>query len=157
MRLILCLLFSALTFAGQPGWNYSAYKETVLAAASEAISIQQPSGGSRNIYIDGIAVYCSVDCEFTIERGGTAATTTALTASILGRSAPAPIAQTFYSSNAGAGTETLSKYSVTAGSTVPISMAGLAMPRGGGGDTVTVRTSTITGTVRVIVRWTEVQ
>ena len=57
---------------------YTAYREATLAGAAEVVTVQQAASPAKTIHLDAASVYCSVDCVVTIERNGTAATTTAL-------------------------------------------------------------------------------
>ena len=135
---------------------YTASRETTLSGAAETVTIQQPATNSgQHFFIDGAAVYCSVDCVVTVERNGTAATSTAFTPTPLNPGVIAAKAQAFHTSNVGAGT-LIGKYRVPAGSEKVIQLRGLRL-RANYRDNLTVKTDSITGTVRILVKWAEVQ
>ena len=135
---------------------YTASKETTLSGAAETVTIQQPATNSRqNFFFDGAAVYCSVDCTVIIERSGTAVMTTAFTPAPLNPGTVAAKAQALHTSNVGAGTA-VGKYWIAAGSEKVIQLRGLRL-RANTRDNLTIKTNSITGTVRILVKWAEVQ
>src|SRR5690242_4256563 len=81
--IIVGLLGSVLALA-QPGFQsgqpaFVAFKQTALAGTAEVITVQQPASGAKNVSFVAAYVDCSAVCTITLERDGTAATTTALT------------------------------------------------------------------------------
>lgn len=135
---------------------YAASREATLSGAAETVTIQQPATNSGQRFVmDGAAVYCSVDCTVTVERSGTAATTTAFTPVVLNPGVVAAKAQAMHTSNVGAGTA-IGTYRVAAGSEKVIGLRGIRL-RPNTRDNLTVKTNSITGTVRILVKWAEVQ
>lgn len=99
-------------------------------------------------------VYCSVACEVTVSRDGTAASTTAAT-EINFNGGFTPIATAFIDSNAGAGT-TLFKFHVVAGETVGRSLVGFFLEDDDDtANNLTVQTDAITGDAKVLIAWQE--
>ncbi len=156
MKRLLLLLALALPLVAQTP-SYTATKTTTLSSAAEAITIQAPgAAGTRPtklITLTGASVNCSVACTVTVERDGTAATTTALTVSPLDYHYPAAQAVAFSASNVGSATATLASYPIVAGATVLIDLSTKQLLSGG--DNLTIRTNSITGTVVINFAWTE--
>src|SRR5438309_7030264 len=59
--------------------RYTLYRSVTLSSSAEAVTIQMPAAGARNIYPRKAWVYVEFDCDVTWERNGTAATTTTAT------------------------------------------------------------------------------
>ena len=132
---------------------YVAYREATKAGAAEVVTVQQAAKGTRTVHLDAASVYCSVDCVVSVERNGTAATGTALTRTPV-NTATAATATAWHTSNAGTGT-VLAKYLVTAGTDKKIGLRGVVLRQTAPGENVTIRTASITGDVRIVVRWGE--
>ena len=152
-RFLTLLLFSAgLTFAQSA---YVAYNEAVLAGTASVVTVQQPASNSaRIVRFVAASLYCSAACDVTLERNGTAATTTALTPTPINTTTSAAKAKAFSASNVGAGT-VLSKYSLVAGGTMVIDLAVMNLSGTGTTKNLTFRTSAITGTARITVQFNE--
>ena len=153
MRQALVLILAvacALPVFGQ-GKIYSIDQRLTLAAASGVVTVQLPAGTLRNVSFTGVAVYCSVACEFTVERDGTLATTTARQPAPLNASDGNGTAMLYYSSNVGAGT-TIARYVVPAGGTIPLSLTSKFLTAG---QNFTIRTDAITGTFISNWQWRE--
>lgn len=133
--------------------RYIAEKETSLSSAAEAVTVQQPTSGAKIVVFEGAWVYCSVACTFTLSQNGTAATTTTLATRRVNKS-PASTAVAFSSSNVGAGT-TLATYSVAAGATYPILLDTVWLDNNNVANNLTIATSSITGTARITIQYTE--
>jgi len=106
-----------------------------LAAAATAVTIQQPATGSVNVQLENAIVYCSVACQVSQSRAGTAATATAgtvrpLGSTPIGYSAPFNF---FTASDVGAGTSQGGIIYVPAGGTVNICLSTLAPGCAGSG------------------------
>jgi hypothetical protein len=155
MKRLLLLLLAVLPIGAQT-YTYTASQTTVLAAAAEVVTIQAPgtagSSIARLITLAGVSLNCSVACTINVERDGTAATTTAITAVPLNRLFPPAEAQVFKSSNVGAGT-VVASYPIAAGGTLSLDFTGKALSTGA--DNLTFRTNSITGTVVINAKWTE--
>lgn len=133
--------------------DYVAVKETALTGAAEVITIQQPATGALTVRFKTAWVDCSVACTITVERNGTGATATTLTPSPLNSGTAK--AKAWSGSNVGTGT-VISKFSLPAGSGVPLNLAGITLVGNGISKNLTIRTSSITGTVHINIVWTEV-
>jgi hypothetical protein len=153
-RLLFLLCLVPLLCVAQP-WSYTYSYSAALVGTPAIVTIQLPSGTGypeKTIIFKGVSVYCSVECAFTVERDGTAATATGATVGSLNRSTPAPYALAFSASNVGAGT-TLSAQTVPAGGTMPLDLAWKKLTNTG--ENVTVRTASVTGTVKITFQWEE--
>lgn len=154
MRLFILLVFCiSLVAQSIETPRFIAYKETVLADTSEAITVQQPSSGAKRVFLEDGFVYCSVSCEVTFELNSTAATTTTL-AVVPTQEGSTNAANAFSSSNASSGT-VLGKITIPEGYTVPFSYAGIKLSGNNTGSNFTVRSNSITGTIRIQMRWIE--
>ena len=157
IRLLVLLLLAA-TLSAQRYYlrHYEALKETALAAAAEVVTIQQPATGSRTVYFKEAYVYCSVACTFTVERDGVAAAGTALTVLLLHAGNPATAVTAWHTSNVGAGTTVSPTYALGAGDYIIIDLTRFVLVGDGTAKNLTVRTNSITGTVRIAIIWEEI-
>jgi hypothetical protein len=138
--------------------TYTVQKTSVLAGTTEAITIQQPASGAKNVdllsaYVDCMNNGASVDTTVTLERNGTAATTTTLaTAQVNPQVAVASTVQAFSASNVGAGT--VLHVSEFLGFQV-FELSSLIMRGNGGSQNFTIRIAAITATCHITIKWTE--
>lgn len=133
---------------------YVYYDASGLSAADATLTLQQPSSGSRWVFLEHLQVYCSVACVLTISRDGTAATATAATEVSLNGGETAT-ATAFTASDVGSGT-TINTLSISAGSTVAIDLERLNLePNNSTANNITFDTDDITGDVTMYLRWRE--
>lgn len=152
MRFLLVLTMAAVSLWAQDPPSYTATRTSTLTSSAEVITIQQPATPLRKLQFQGAAIYCSVACDLTVERDGTAATGTALAASAVNPLYRASTVSAYRSSDVGAGT-TLATYTISAGGTLSLDLADKFLI--GAGENFTLRTASITGTVRITVQWKE--
>lgn len=143
-------VFSAVAF-GQI--TYSANKTTSLSGAAEVVTVQQPASGKLIEFV-GVSVDCTVACAFTIERNGTAATTTSLTVVNVNPSETSPTAVAFSGSNSTGGT-VIGRYSLAAGGAAVIDLRAVKIQATHVNKNLTIRTNSITGTVDINIVFTE--
>lgn len=149
LTLLLCL--AGLGSAQQ----YVAYKEAALSAAASVVTVQQPAATApRVLRFANATLYCSAACDITLERSGTAATATALTPTPLKPSIPAAKALAFHTSDVGVGT-VLNKFSLAAGATLTVDLSAVSFIGTGTTKNLTLRTSSITGTARIAIQFSE--
>ena len=155
-RLIAISLLLSLSLAGQSlrRNRFSTYKETTLSSAAEAVTIQQPSSSARVVYFELANIYCSVACTVELERGGTAATTTALSTVAVGNQGQSSRANAFHTSDVGNGS-TVTEFDVAAGETMSVDLSGMILEGADTTENVTFRTNTISGDVKITVVWWE--
>lgn len=142
-------------------WEYVAAKTITLSDATGALTIQQPATGSRTVRLISAYVECSVDCTVTVERDGTAATETALTAARIsptnaGGTVPAAKAGAYHTSDVGEGTDLTTALRLLAteqGKT--LDLTGIYLVGDGATKNVTLRSSSITGEFSASIRWEE--
>ena len=108
----------------------------------------------RAVHPVGARVQCSVECNLTLERDGTAATTTAATPVALLPQAPAAVTKAFVASNVGAGS-VVGRYTITAGDWERIDLTRFRLFGLGTAKNLTLRFASMTGTVKVIILFTE--
>ena len=151
--LVLGLLAANGVLVAGDGDSYGVYKETSLSATAEVITVQQPPSPTKTIQMSGASVYCEVECTFTVERDGAAATTTSATVVALSRFNPEGTARVYHTSNVGAGT-TLVKHTVPAGTTFVVDLSAIRIDRTPGAN-VSIRTNSIIGVARIFTQWEE--
>lgn len=161
MKYFVISLLMLATCMGQDVRRWSATTGTVaLVAAGTSATVQQPATGSVPVQLENAIVYCSVACQVTQSRDGTAATTTAGTVRALApipANAPPPF-NFFTASNVGAGNQQGGIIYVPAGGTVNICLsstgpgcdttapsAPTTLVSGGTGTNYTITISSITG------------
>ncbi len=88
-----------LTGSCQAQVGFTVRKNTVLTAAAEVITLQQPATGSKTVNFIGFYIDCSVACTVTLERNGAAATSTALTVNNINPNEPTIAGIAWSSSN----------------------------------------------------------
>ena len=134
---------------------YTAAKNTALTTAAEVVTIQQPATGSRQVTFISVYFDCSVACQFTLERNGTAASSTSLAVKNVNPNETAPSSVAWSSSNVGVGT-TIGIYNCASACALSIDLTGVAFSQGStAGTNITMRSNSITGTVDVIFKFKE--
>lgn len=155
-RIALGILAAASAWAQQTT-TYMVHKQTALTSAAEVVTIQQPSSGSKRVIFLSAYFDCSVACSFTLERNGTAASATTLTVNNLNLGETPPTTTAWSGSNVGNGT-VLATYTCAAACSLPIDLTGLVFPPSNSTATnVTLRSSSITGTVDILFKYQESQ
>ncbi len=159
MKILTTFCFTLILAAAAHAQNsYGVTKATALSGTAEVITVQ---GNGTNDVLNrlpkvisfvSVDVTCTVACTFTLERDGTAATTTTLAIVQTDKILPTTTAVAFSASNVGSGT-VLGNYSLTAGGGVGIGLAGKNLYNAA--DNLSIRTSSITGTVTINIRWNE--
>lgn len=151
------LLFSFLSLSSLAFCqNYVVQKTTVLAAGAEVITVQQPATSARQVTFISAYFDCSVACSFTLERNGTAASSTTLAVRNVNPGETTASTTAWSASNVGTGT-VIGGYNCTAACSVSIDLTGIAFPQGGSttATNLTLRSSSITGTVDIIIKYSE--
>lgn len=137
------------------GQTYTVTKQTALSGAAETVTVQQPASGSRQVTFISAYFDCSVACSFTMSVNGTAATATTLAVNNVNPAETAASAKAFSGSNVGSGT-TIATYNCTAACSVPIDLTNVTFAQGLGTSTnLTLKSSSITGTVDIIFKFSE--
>lgn len=150
--IIAALLLCAPAFAEA---RYTVTHQATLSNAAGVVTIQQPASGAYNVAIEYIYLSCSVTCNYTVERDGTAATATSATPVPMTSDAPAAQALVFTASNVGTGS-VLAPGTVSAGNFVTLEGDGMNMSYTRGTATnYTIRTNAISGDVKVVFKWKE--
>ena len=151
-KLILLVLLAALALpAFSQGKIYMIDQRLALVAASGVVTVQLPAVTTANVVFTGVSIYCSVQCEFTVERDGALATTTLRYPAPLNAKDGRGTARLYFNSNAGIGT-TIARYVVPAGATLPLELIQKSLTAG---QSLTVRTAAITGTLILNFQWRE--
>lgn len=154
MLRVLALLLIGLPLAAQSLVGcYDVRRTGTLSGAGTVLTIQQPASNAANhdLRIVSVSMWASVDANFSIERTGTAASSTALTPTPLSSTTPAAAFNAFHSSNVGSGTQIGPTHRFTDGSSAIVvgfdSSAGGILLKWNGGTTAnfSVRLASITG------------
>jgi hypothetical protein len=153
--LVICVLLAATGLMAQNNvaWQYTATYKYTLSTSAAVFTVQLPAAATKKVRFDGAYVYCSVQCEATLERDGTAATATELTPAKIDAVMPAAGAKAYRSSDAGAGTTLGGPYIIGAGSSVTLDLKDKRLRSGG--DNLTIRTDAVTGTAVITIKWEE--
>jgi hypothetical protein len=166
-RLIVAIAFAARLMAQQAQpqgcpndlqsaqlYNYTASDTEAPSGAAAVSTIQVPGSGLPSVTIRACAVSISstVALSFTLERSGTIASTTILAPAPTNLEAPTAVTKAFKTSNVGAGT-VLSQFQLAAGATIVLDLTKVYLVLGG--DNITIRTSSVTGTVNINWQWFE--
>jgi hypothetical protein len=151
----LLLLFACFAGLGLAQAEYVALYDATLSGAASVVTVQAPAtSAARTVRFTVAYVYCSVACDLTLERTGTAATATALAPAALNSTASTALTKAWRSSDVGAGT-VIGKYSVPAGGTIVLDIKALTLSGAGTSKNLTLRTSAITGSAKVAIQFTE--
>ena len=160
MKRILCLvvLLALPLLAQEPRRNntYTVQYDDSPSAGASVLTVQQPAASANSVEAVWAHIYCSVDCVVELERDGTAASTTGATEVGTSTNSPTQTATAFYDSNVGNGT-TVDKFTIPAEQTLAINLSAYKIWLIGVGTTknFTLRTDSITGTVRMTMSWRE--
>lgn len=153
LRIFTLLLLLALSaFAQGPIRGTYQVERKSTGSTAEAITVQIASGSARSAYMLASSVYCSVECEITVERDGTAATATALTPVKMNSADSAVSATAYRSSDVGAADRTTSRQTIGAGATIILDLTPHVILAG---ENITVRTASASATVIINLQWTE--
>ena len=148
MKYILILILAA---APSLAGTYTATKTTALTNAAETLTIHLPSTATSSVKFDGVSIYSSAACTFTIERDGTAPATTASTVVKLNSTDSTNQALAYHTSNVGSGTNIGTHYAA-AGSTAALDYRDKGLLKG---ENFSVKTTGCTATVTIIIKWYE--
>lgn len=129
-----------------------------LSSAGEVLTLQVGATAANNkkVYVDGIYVFADAAATFTLERDGTAATTTGPSAPTpLRKGQPAATSVYFTASNVGSGT-VLGKYGIPAGGYVAFGLDDFGfLDPNGGSQNLTIRVDSMTGNLKIVVKFHE--
>lgn len=150
-KLLVVALFGISCF----GQTYLVRKNTSLTTAAEVVTIQQPATGARQVTFISAYFDCSVACTFTLERNGTAASSTTLAVNNVNPGESAATTTAWSASNVGTGT-VLQSFGCQAACNISIDLTGFSFAQvNGTGVNLTLRSSSITGTVNIFFKYTE--
>lgn len=151
MRAAIVAILCAVSLLAQSSQGVYTYERSAsLSGAASVVTIHLPTTANRTVRFLGASVYCSVVCTFTLERDGTAPTTTAVTPAEM-NGGTAGEATAYHTSNVGTST-VIKSYNVAAAEekVIELDSKGLKL-----GKNLTIRTNSITGTARIFIQWQE--
>lgn len=153
-RILTILILFVSSVFGQTGTYTVEYKAVLVGAASVVTLQLDNTTTSKGAELLKAALYCSVESEFTLERNGTAASSTALTAVPLNTGMATAKVSAYRSSNTGVGT-VMARYVVPAGSTFLLDLTDVAILPMTSTSNVSIRTASLTGTCITVMKWRE--
>jgi len=146
------LLLAPLVLCAQQ--TYSVTKSTALSSSAEVITVQQPASGSLTVNFVSAYIDSTAACSFTIERNGTAATSTPLTPAPVNYNQASATTTGWSGSNVGTGT-VITNAGIAAGGGVVIDLSRIVMQGNGTYKNLTLRTASCTATVNIVIVYTE--
>lgn len=161
-RILLFVLASALAWgqATQKAGDvedhdfYSTVIERSLSGAGEVVTIQTPANAKKRVFFKALRVYCSADCTVDVEKGGSTASGTAVTA--VGLNTTGTPTATVYRSSTSTGGAVADKYGQFGEGTFEYDLSYVMLPRGASSaQNFTFRVGSMTGTLRMTLVWGE--
>lgn len=145
MKRLIALLVS--TCACALAQDYVVTRDVTLASSADAVTIQQPSSNSRVVRGAKVFIRCIAACDVTIEREGTAATTSAVTPVAVNPSTSnAAHVTAFVASDVGVGT-VVARDSIPANGFTIFDMSKVTLNGSGTSKNFTIRIASMTGRV----------
>jgi hypothetical protein len=135
--------------------RYAGTCSQTVAGAVATCAISVPVTGVKRIFLDYIVIRSTAATDAVFERGGSAPTTTAVTATKLNTTV-APQATVYHTANSGAGTSTTTRKITSADADFSFDMAGEVFARKTA-STLVVKSASMTGTFTVDFVWGEDQ
>ncbi len=157
-RLVLLGLLVATTLAQSPTRHntFTITRTKSLSAAASVMTVQQPAADSNTVEAIWAKIYSDVAVTVELERNGTAATATAETEVGTNANSPTPAAVGWYDSDVGNGT-TIDTFDIVAYGTLSVDLKAykLYLTGDGTGTNFSLRSSSVTGNVRITICWRE--
>ncbi len=157
-KLFLTMLIAGVCLAQAPRRHNTLtvpYTDSPSASAS-VLTLQQPATNSRKVQVLWAHINCSVACVVELERNGTAATSTAATEIGTTDITVTPATNAFTDSDVGNGT-TIDTFTIAAETTIAVDLTvyNIWLIGDGTDKNLTLRSDSITGTVRMTIGWRE--
>lgn len=155
--ILLCLAIAAPLLAQPRALNtYTATCTLTLSSSAAACTIQQPASNARNVQLVSAYVYSTAAITITQERNGTAATATGVTETAVNPDiSDTNTANVFTASDVGSGTTIATAIPIAASSSQTLDLSDIQLRGSGTSKNYTIRTSSATATVTVIIKWRE--
>lgn len=129
------------------------------STAASAVTVSSNGNNNRQVKFLRAFLSCSVACSFTLERGGTAPTTTAATINQVNPTNPQVQSSQMFAwtaSNVGSDTNTLLSLNLAAGIPYVLNLEEMGLMIGAGiKDTVTIKSQAVSGNVGISILWKE--
>ena len=129
---------------------YKVTRQDTLSGSAAVVTVQT-GASSRKVQMKFVSVYSSAALTFEIERNGSAATGTELTVLEENPGGPSSSVSAYHTSNAGDVAGVV--YDVVAEGTMVVVLTDHFLLSAG--ENITIRTNSITGTVRINPKWLE--
>jgi hypothetical protein len=135
--------------------SYTVSKTTAVSSSAEVITVQQPATSAKIVRFVSGSIGSTVTCAYTIERDGTAASSTTLAVNAVNPTvSPTAKVTAFSGSNVGTGT-VIGRGTVTAGQIIPLDFTGIYMIGSSTALNFTIRMASCTGTIDINIKATE--
>lgn len=159
MKLLILLAVSAVAWAQSNIPTFTGVYTATLAAATGATTLQNAAAPTKGLLLQGLSIYCSAACTWTLDAGMVATATLGTTANVDPANTTAATARVYTASNAAAGV-TINTGVVGAGGTTTLTFLD---PKGISNTTIpkstsvgiTLRFASMTGDVKVTWMWRE--
>lgn len=158
MRALLLLLLTAAAWAQPRQLNtFTATCALSVSGSAKACTVQQPATGAKNAQLVSAYVHSTVAVALTLERDGTAATATGVTEAALNSAGGTPTVTGFTDSDVGSGTVIAGASSIKlpADGSTTLDLEDIQMRGNGTAKNFSIRTSAVTGTVTIVIKWRE--
>lgn len=154
-RLIFMLLAGVCSLAAQTRY-LATTGDVSLTAAGTTLTIQAPAANAKQWTGETAVIYCSVACNVTQAKNGSAATATTGTWTPINPAETTPAATSvFTASNVGSGTTVGPLIHMGAGQTLTIDLSKVSIGSTGTATNYSIAVSSITGTANISVIGTE--
>lgn len=157
-RLFLLACLCGAVFAQPRQLNtYTATCVLTLTGTAKACTVQQPATGALNVQLIEAYVHSTAAVALTQERNGTAATATGVTEAALNADGGTPTLNAFTDSDVGVGTVIAGTggVKVAADASLVLNLEDIQLRGNGTTKNYTIRTSAVTATVTIIIKWKE--
>lgn len=156
--LTLAAILSCWVASAQPNIlnTYTATCDVTPSGATTACTVQQPATGAKTVQFIEAFISTAVATDITFTCNGTAASGTAVTPSPNNPSVAATVTATaWHTSNAGSGTACGPTLPLSAGAATTLDISDYQMRGNGTTKNFTVRASSMTGRIVIVVKWRE--
>ena len=157
-RLVLLSLLVTIGLAQSPTRHnvFTVTRTKALSGAATVMTVQQPAASANNVQAQWIKIFTDVAVTVELERDGTAATATGETEVGTSPDSPTPTATAFYDSDVGNGT-TVDTFDLPADTMLVADLLRyeIYLMGNGTGINFSLRSSSVTGNVRITICWSE--
>ena len=151
LRAIVALMIFSL-YVGAADYNVV---RAIAGVTAEAVTVQQVANSNRILHFKTAYVECTVACTVTVERNGSAATSTEATPTPVNATSEAAVSKAFVASNVGSGTAISPAYSVAANGSIVLDMTAVYLYTAVTTDNVSIKIASASGNYKVLIQYEE--